>query len=302
MEQMGFQRFTMMKMFLGALGMSFVSKAVFRVLQPETFQRMQASRASNPSTSTVLMLGGVLLGAGMTVSGSCPGSVYVQLGAQLPSALACLAGTALGTFAAGTLRFRIADWQADKPKVATTMPFGPLTQALLGLTCLSLATVLEVVVVPERLSSSSWRPSVAGAVVGALQLPMACLLHKSLGASAGMKIALGEVSSALCSAMGMQPTASWLPRFSDISQAIFILGILAGSYAATSPEAAVAYAPSTLRSIVGGALIAFGASLAGGCTSGHGLSGTAMLMTSSWLVLPSIFLGGMSTAALEYVL
>ncbi|EQC31628.1 hypothetical protein SDRG_10794 [Saprolegnia diclina VS20] len=300
MEQMGFQRFTMMKMFVGALGMSFVSKAIFRILQPETFQRMQASRASNPSTSTVLVLGGVLLGAGMTVSGSCPGSVYVQLGAQLPSALACLAGTALGTFVAGTLRFRIADWQADKPKVATTMPFGPLSQALLGLTCLSLATLLEVVV-PEHLSIESWRPSVAGAVVGALQLPMALLLHKSLGASAGMKIALGEVSSVVCSAMG-KSTVSWLPRFSDISQAIFILGILAGSYAATSPEAAAVYAPSTLRSIIGGALIAFGASLAGGCTSGHGLSGTAMLMSSSWLVLPSIFLGGMSTAALEYVL
>ncbi|KDO31065.1 hypothetical protein SPRG_19592 [Saprolegnia parasitica CBS 223.65] len=301
MEQMAFQRFTMMKMFVSALGMSFLSKAVFRALQPDAFQRMQSSRATNPSTSTALILGGLVLGAGMTVSGSCPGSVYVQLGAQIPSALACLAGTALGAGIAGALRFRIANWQKDKPKVATTMPLTPMTHGLVGVACLSVAAMLEVMLPePFTSTSTSWRPSVAGAVVGALQLPMAFLLNKSLGASAGIKIALGEVSNAVCCAVG-RPT-SWLPRLSDASQALFVLGIIAGSYAATSPDANGGVYPSTLRSVLGGAMIAFGASLAGGCTSGHGLSGTAMLMSSSWLVLPSIFLGGMTTAALQYLL
>ena len=38
--------------------------------------------------------------------------------------------------------------------------------------------------------------------------------------------------------------------------------------------------------VFGGMLMAFGARLAGGCTSGHGLSGTMQLAGSSWIFAP----------------
>lgn len=51
-------------------------------------------------------------------------------------------------------------------------------------------------------------------------------------------------------------------------------------------------------SLVGGFLMVFGARLAGGCTSGHGISGTALLCTLSMLVVVAMFAGGIFTAVL----
>jgi len=43
-------------------------------------------------------------------------------------------------------------------------------------------------------------------------------------------------------------------------------------------------------SFVGGILLIFGARLANGCTSGNGISGTAQLDVSSWVVVTFMFL------------
>ena len=51
---------------------------------------------------------------------------------------------------------------------------------------------------------------------------------------------------------------------------------------------------------IGGVIMAFGARLAGGCTSGHGISGTMQLVPGSWLVFFSLFLGGSVTAYLMF--
>lgn len=56
-----------------------------------------------------------------------------------------------------------------------------------------------------------------------------------------------------------------------------------------------------IGAILGGFLLGFGARMAGGCTSGHGISGTLQLAVSSWLALFCFFLGGFSTAYLLYV-
>lgn len=57
-----------------------------------------------------------------------------------------------------------------------------------------------------------------------------------------------------------------------------------------------------LTAILGGALMAFGARLAGGCTSGHGISGTLQLNIGSWLTAGCIFIGGIIVAKLFYFL
>lgn len=51
---------------------------------------------------------------------------------------------------------------------------------------------------------------------------------------------------------------------------------------------------------LGGALVMWGARLAGGCTSGHGISGTMQLALSSWVTLAAIFGGGVVAARLLY--
>lgn len=52
--------------------------------------------------------------------------------------------------------------------------------------------------------------------------------------------------------------------------------------------------------LLGGVLIGFGARWAGGCTSGHGISGTLQLAVSSWLAAISFFIAGITTAMALY--
>jgi uncharacterized membrane protein YedE/YeeE len=51
---------------------------------------------------------------------------------------------------------------------------------------------------------------------------------------------------------------------------------------------------------LGGAVAMFGARLAGGCTSGHGLSGTLQLALSGLIVMAALMAGGVLTARLLY--
>jgi len=53
-----------------------------------------------------------------------------------------------------------------------------------------------------------------------------------------------------------------------------------------------------LTALTGGVIMGFGARWAGGCTSGHGISGTLQLAVSSWLATICFFLGGVITAML----
>ena len=51
---------------------------------------------------------------------------------------------------------------------------------------------------------------------------------------------------------------------------------------------------------LGGAIIMYGARLAGGCTSGHGISGGLQLAVSSWLFLGVMFATGLAASAILF--
>jgi hypothetical protein len=51
---------------------------------------------------------------------------------------------------------------------------------------------------------------------------------------------------------------------------------------------------------VGGVFMGFGSRWAGGCTSGHGISGTMQLSVSSWITVVFFFLGGIGAAMVLY--
>ena len=60
------------------------------------------------------------------------------------------------------------------------------------------------------------------------------------------------------------------------------------------PAPLVATAPKLLAGVIFG--LAFGARLAGGCTSGHGISGTMQLNVASWIAVICFFIGGIAVA------
>lgn len=74
-----------------------------------------------------------------------------------------------------------------------------------------------------------------------------------------------------------------------------VLGILVGSYAAAKASGEfrvrVPDARQATRSLVGGALMGVGASLAGGCTIGNAMVQTAQLTYQGWVALVAMVLG-----------
>ena len=52
--------------------------------------------------------------------------------------------------------------------------------------------------------------------------------------------------------------------------------------------------------LIGGIFMGFGARWAGGCTSGHGISGMMQLAVGSWLAAICFFVGGIATAMLIF--
>jgi uncharacterized membrane protein YedE/YeeE len=55
-----------------------------------------------------------------------------------------------------------------------------------------------------------------------------------------------------------------------------------------------------LASLIGGIVMGFGARWAGGCTSGHGISGTLQLAVSSWVAAICFFVGGIVTSMVVF--
>ncbi len=64
------------------------------------------------------------------------------------------------------------------------------------------------------------------------------------------------------------------------------------------------FGPSVVKRFVaaflGGGVIMYGARLAGGCTSGHGISGGLQLAVSSWLFLAVMFATGLGVSAVLF--
>ena len=55
-----------------------------------------------------------------------------------------------------------------------------------------------------------------------------------------------------------------------------------------------------IAAFLGGVVIMYGARLAGGCTSGHGISGGLQLALSSWLFLGVLFATGIGVSAVLF--
>ncbi len=100
-------------------------------------------------------------------------------------------------------------------------------------------------------------------------------------------------------------------------QWMLVVGIIAGSLisALLSGDFRLQWVPSlwadafggnpllrVIVALVGGVLIGFGARLADGCTSGHGISGTLQLAVSSWISAVFFFIGGILTAHVIFTL
>jgi uncharacterized membrane protein YedE/YeeE len=83
---------------------------------------------------------------------------------------------------------------------------------------------------------------------------------------------------------------------------LFSVGVVGGAWLVSSAVPALRpvtdMAVSPARAVLGGFMIIVGARMAGGCTSGHGISGLSLMSTSSFLTVAAMFAAGGLTGLL----
>ncbi|EPE09882.1 hypothetical protein F503_04977 [Ophiostoma piceae UAMH 11346] len=266
------------------------------------------------------IVGGLALGAGMALCGACPGTVLAQTALNIRSGFYALGGGFIGGTAwAAVLRPSIAKkTAATKADVADGKAAAPKQlptniQGLLGLSNdatfvgveLTLATIVGATVLlfgsgPDAKIS----PVLGGLAIGFAQL-CSVVLRKSLLGVSTLYEDFGDwlLYSTSSSSSSSSSTAKNTPAINSI---IFSLGIVAGAKAITLAVPSLGLTPASIAAtesispamaMVGGFTMALGSRIAGGCTSGHGMSGMALFSVSSYITMAMAFVGGGIVAA-----
>ena len=238
------------------------------------------------------IVGGLTVGAGMTVASSCVSGLFYKLGSGMAGALAGLAGWVAGELAARNVRL-------PGPTVLGGGQAATFA-GVLGVPRLALSVVfLAAVAVALRRRRPAGRPAYPWQW-NAPQLGVAL----GLVTIAGWVLAKAGGSGFGPSTVGASASvASGSPDWWLIA---FLLAIVAGAAIAARTaggwrlrgETPVRYG----RLAAGGFLLGAGGWIAGGCNLGHGLSGAAQLNVSSWVVIASMAAGvGLSAQAARAV-
>lgn len=165
---------------------------------------------------------------------------------------------------------------------------------------------------PLAYDGPAWSPYVVGALIGVLSMFTFYFSNKPLGASTAYARVAGLIGNAVAPShtqslnyfQKKEPKVGW--------ELALVIGVVIGAFLAawTGGELTGTWLPlmwqarfgeesHALRiatALAGGVLMAFGARMAGGCTSGHGISGTLQLSVGSWVSAICIFLGGIAVA------
>lgn len=169
------------------------------------------------------------------------------------------------------------------------------------------------------LRKPQWSPYVVGTGIGLLSWATFYFMEKALGTSTSF---VGASGAALCTIApehvasnayyikeygaktgGFKPIFDWQMSL-DIA---LILGAFLAAWLGRTLRAesvpslwSQRFGPSIAKryaaAFLGGIILIFGARMAGGCTSGHGISGGLQLAVSSWTFFITMFISGIVTA------
>lgn len=292
---MGLTNFHMLKSFLAASACS----ALIVVGANRTGYAKLAHRSDSSygwfARYDANIIGGVLQGIGMTLTGACPGTVLAQLALGISSAWSIAAGCILGGFAFVKLEKQI------KRAPSSRSPASPLkhtVQDKTGLSTTSTILIYEILcllmitaatyLAPTR---QHWlNPIAGGLLIGIAQATSVLFTRKTLGVSSAYQDVGAYLWSFLNGTSG--------PGLSNI---IFASGVVAGAKTISQyiPTVSEIGPPVSLpAAVIGGFVMVFGARMAGGCTSGHGISGMATMGLSSFVTVASMFAGGIGASLL----
>jgi uncharacterized membrane protein YedE/YeeE len=162
------------------------------------------------------------------------------------------------------------------------------------------------------LRRTAWNPYVVGVGIGVLSWLAFLLVNKPIGMSTEVSKFSGWVAGIFVGSDAVTENAYWAktaPKFGYSTIFLIFTGVgafISGKFGNDLKLEKVpgvwadyqgpSVAKRMVAAFVGGAILLYGARMAGGCTSGHGISGTLQLALSSWIFFPVMFVGGILTA------
>jgi uncharacterized membrane protein YedE/YeeE len=165
------------------------------------------------------------------------------------------------------------------------------------------------------LAAARWSPYVVGAGIGVLSWLTFLLLNKPIGCSTAFARTSGMIERAFRGSK-VDEKEYYIKFPVEIDwEWMLVAGVFIGSFlsAAASGQLAIEWTPGRwvaafgpapvarwVVALVGGFLMGFGSRWAGGCTSGHGISGALQMAVSSWLAAICFFIGGIAAAMLIF--
>lgn len=171
------------------------------------------------------------------------------------------------------------------------------------------------------MTAGSWRPYIAGALVGVLAILSVVVSTKLLdkpkylGASTTFVRAAGLAEESVAPEH-VENNAYYTKTKVNVDwQMMLVLGVVVGAFLASRIDGSFAvesvpplwkerFGPRigirAVGAFLGGVVAMFGARLAGGCPSGHGLSGLMQLSVSGFLAMAGFFGAGVIVARFIY--
>jgi uncharacterized membrane protein YedE/YeeE len=271
----------------------------------------------------------------MAVSGACPGTVLAQLGVGVKSGRWALGGAVLAGVVWSFIVRRRESSAACSAAVAVSTKDGDVAGAKgYGTVDGNGAKVADGVDGGEqKKKKETEKGGDAGTVYGALGISRGGVLvgleavlvlviaaavkytNAAAGEArgippyfAGLAIAAAQLvsivlrGSLLGASSAFEEVGSWVWGGRKYANVLFSVGLVGGAWlmssAVPSLRPVTEMAISPVRSALGGFMIVFGSRVAGGCTSGHGISGLSLMSISSFLTAAAIFGAGGLTGLL----
>lgn len=161
-----------------------------------------------------------------------------------------------------------------------------------------------------------WSPYLVGVGIGVLSWVVFVVVAAPLGITTAIGQIAGGVVSPIIGAETVATNAYWKTNVMKLDYGtLFLIGTFFGALASALVSRTFKFesipsvwqerfgSSKTRRFIVafiGGALAMYGARMAGGCTSGNGISQSLQLAVVGWTFLTVMFISGVITAAIVY--
>ena len=268
---------------------------------------------AKPFLSGGIMLGGLVFGAGMAILGYCPGTAVISAGEGSLDAILGIVGGLVAGLVFTLLLPQMGGLLGPDLGVVTLHSLTGHSNALFYplLLVAGLAFVAIAYALPNKYGKTNFRWLAVGAGLAVLNLLIfsSSIFDRQLGASTAYPF-VADVLSGLKENTyftKIQPSGRWEVWFLlgamlsglvlSLLRKDFKFTLIHSNWAKYKGNAVPA---RVFWSLAGGFLLLFGARMAGGCTSGHIISGGMQLAVSSLTFGAFVFAGLLVTGKLFY--